>query len=208
MPNLNQPATLGNGCMRLLIPALLALLVAAAVPLAGCGQSQCKVKGDSAVPVGGAFELTDQHGKAVTDETLKGKYRIVYFGFTFCPDICPTELANITAALDQLGDDAAKFTPVFITVDPERDTRAVMADYLKSFHPSFVGLTGTPEQIARAAGAYRIFYSKEVPKDAPDAYTMNHSGHVYVMDCEGRYIRHLDAGSSADAIAAALKELL
>lgn len=194
--------------MRLLIPMALALLLAGAVPLSGCGEATCKVKGDAAVPIGGAFELTDPAGKAVTGETLKGKYRIVYFGFTFCPDICPTELQNITNALDTLGKDADRFTPVFITVDPERDTPEIIGKYLTSFHPSFIGLTGTADQVAKAAGAYRVFYSREVPPGAPDAYTMNHSGYVYLMDCEGRYIRHLDPNSSAAVIEKALRELL
>ncbi|MGE0665444.1 MAG: SCO family protein [Sphingomonadales bacterium] len=195
--------------MRLLIPLALALLVAAAAPLSGCGDGgACKVAGDPDVPVGGAFELTDQNGKTVTDEALKGKYRIVYFGFTYCPDICPTELQAVTAALDMLGKDADKFTPVFITIDPERDTAEAMAKYLTSFHPSFVGLTGTADQVAKAAGAYRVYYAREATGEAPDAYTMNHSGYVYLMDCQGRYIRHLDAGTPAAGIAAALKELL
>ncbi len=194
--------------MRLLIPLALALLVAGAAPLAGCGASACKVTGDANVPVGGAFELTDQTGKAVTNETLKGKYRIVYFGFTFCPDICPTELQSITGALDMLGKDADKFTPVFITIDPERDTPEVVGKYLKSFHPSFVGLSGTADQIAKAAGAYRVYYARETPSDRSEGYMMNHSGYVYLMDCQGRYIRHLAPGTSAADIAKALKELL
>ncbi len=195
--------------MRLLAPAALAvLLLAAAASLSGCGDGACKVRGDAAVPVGGAFELTDQTGKAVTNETLKGKYRIVYFGFTYCPDICPTELQNISAALDMLGKDADRFTPVFVTVDPARDTAPVMAQYLTSFHPSFVGLTGTAEQIEAAAKAYRIFYSREVQGPGPDDYTMNHSSLIYLMDCEGRYIRHLDSGISPADIAKALGELL
>ncbi|MEN3975492.1 SCO family protein [Emcibacter sp. SYSU 3D8] len=194
--------------MRLLIPVAFALLLAGAVPLSGCGDSGCRGKGDAAVPIGGAFELADQTGRAVTDETLKGKYRVVYFGFTFCPDICPTELQAISGALDMLGEDADKFTPVFITIDPERDTQAVMGRYLKSFHLSFIGLTGTAEQIAKAAGAYRVFYSKDVPPDAPEAYMMNHSGYVYLMDCDGKYIRHFDAGSSAADMAKAMQELL
>lgn len=194
--------------MRLLIPMSLALLLAGAVPLSGCGETACTVKGDTNVPIGGAFELTDQAGKTVTDDTLKGKYRIVYFGFTFCPDICPTELQNISAALDGLGKDADRFTPVFMTIDPERDTPQAIGTYLTSFHPSFVGLTGTADQVAKAAGAYRVFYSKEVPPDAPDAYTMNHSGYVYLMDCEGRYIRHLDPNSSVADLEKALRDLL
>lgn len=194
--------------MRLLIPIALALLLAGAVPLSGCGETACKVKGDAAVPIGGAFELTDPSGKAVTNETLKGKYRIVYFGFTFCPDICPTELQNISGALDTLGKDADRFTPVFITIDPERDTPDIVGKYLKSFHPSFIGLSGSAEQVAKAAGAYRVYYAREVPADAPDAYTMNHSGYVYLMDCEGRYIRHLDPNSSAAVIEKALRDLL
>ena len=194
--------------MRLLLSALFALLVLAAVPLAGCGDGNCRAKGDPGVPVGGAFELVDTSGKTVTNESLKGKYRIVYFGFTYCPDICPTELQHISDALDKLGDGAARFTPVFVTVDPERDTPKVLGDYLKNFHSSFIGLTGTPEQIAQAAKAYRIYYAKAERPDAPDAYTMDHSSYIYVMDCEGRYIEHFNFGVSADDMATRLGKLL
>jgi cytochrome oxidase Cu insertion factor (SCO1/SenC/PrrC family) len=192
--------------VRPLIPALFCLLLAAAAPLAACGDGRCAVAGDTAVPIGGAFELVDTKGAAVTDESLKGDYRIVFFGFTHCPDICPTELATISAALDRLGADAARFRPVFVTVDPERDTPAAMAEYLASFHPSFVGLTGTPEQAA--ARAYRIYYAKAGEADDPEAYTMDHSSYVYLLDCDGRYIRHFSAGTPADQMAAALRELL
>jgi protein SCO1/2 len=199
-----------------LMPRRAVLIFAAAILLLAAGlggyawtiRQAAQPQGSGVALVGGPFSLTDQDGRRVTEKDFLGRYMLVFFGFTYCPDICPTELQNISGALDAMGPDAAKFTPVFITIDPERDTPDAMGKYLTSFHPSFIGLTGTAEQVAKAAGAYRIFYSKEVPPDAPDAYTMNHSGYVYLMDCQGRYIRHFDAGTSGADIARALKDLL
>ena len=183
--------------------------VMALLAVSGCSQAQepCSTKRDPEVPIGGAFELTDHQGQPASNESYAGRYRVVYFGFTFCPDICPTELQSISAALDMLGDDAAKIQPLFITVDPERDDVEAMAAYMSHFHPSFVGLTGTPEEIERTAQTFKIYYSKAPISDDPDDYTMNHSSLIYVMDCEGRYISHLRQGASPEEIAEALAAL-
>ncbi len=192
---------------RLAMAALLAGLALLAVGLSGC-DSSCRVQGDPSVPIGGDFALVDHTGKQVSQADFTGAYQLVYFGFTYCPDICPTELQEMSAALDLLGRDAAKIKPILITIDPERDDVEAMATYVSHFHPSLIGLTGTPEQIAAAAGAYRVFYTKEASPDAPEDYLMNHSSYVYVMDCQGRYIRHFSMGATADEIAKGLKALL
>ena len=156
------------------------------------------------VKIGGAFTLTDGDGRTVTDQTYRGKWLLVYFGFTFCPDACPTGLNNITGALKLLGSDAEKFQPLFITVDPARDTPAAMKAYAAAFDPRIVGLTGTPEQIDAVARTYRVYY-KRVGEG--DDYTMDHSVAIYVMDPDGKYstvLRHTQAPAE---IAAALKEL-
>ena len=113
--------------------------------------------------VGGPFELVSHKGQPVTDKDFRGKYMLVSFGYTYCPDVCPTELQVISAALDELGDKARDIQPIFITIDPERDTVAALAQYMQSFHPSYIGLTGSPEAIAKAAKAYRVYYAKSDP---------------------------------------------
>lgn len=154
--------------------------------------------------IGGPFELVNGDGETVTDADFAGKPLIVYFGFTYCPDICPTELLAIADALDLLpAATAAKFQPLFITVDPERDTPDVVRDYVTSFHPNMIGLTGSARQIKRAASAYRVYYSRQETDDGP--YTMAHSSYIYVMDGSGRYVRHFRMGTSPDEIAAALE---
>jgi protein SCO1 len=158
--------------------------------------------------IGGPFTLVGAGGKTVTDRDFRGRYMLVYFGFTHCPDICPTELQIVAQALDQLGDKAKKVVPIFISVDPERDTPQVMADYVKSFGPNFVGLTGTPDQVAAAAKAYRVTYSKIENKDSPGNYSVDHSALVYVMDPEGHYVTNLPLGMSADEVTEKLKKLL
>ena len=195
--------------MSLTFSKSLRVLSLLAIALGGCGQApeQCDTKGDPEVPIGGAFELTAHDGSAAHNDSYSGRYRIVYFGFTFCPDICPTELQSISTALDMLGEDAAKVQPLFITIDPERDDVAAMAAYLEHFHPSFVGLTGTPEQIEKVAQAYKIYYAKAAISEDPEDYTMNHSSFIYIMDCQGRYIRHLSQGAPPEEIAKALGAL-
>jgi cytochrome oxidase Cu insertion factor (SCO1/SenC/PrrC family) len=158
--------------------------------------------------VGGPFVLTDHTGARVTDQTFRGQYMLVFFGFTYCPDICPTELQLISEAMDRLKPATAqKITPVFITIDPDRDTPAVMAEYIAHFHPRLVGLTGTPEEIATAARAYRVYYQK-APGSEGDDYFMDHSAIVFLMGPEGQYLSHFSPGTSAEAMAARLSELV
>jgi protein SCO1/2 len=140
--------------------------------------------------IGGAFTLTDQTGKVITEKDLAGKPSLVFFGFTHCPDICPTKLFEITQMLDTLGTDAAKVNVVFITVDPARDTRELLSTYLGSFHTSIRGLTGTEEQVAGAMRAYRAF-ARKVPLDA-GGYTMDHTVFVYLMDRNGQFVSTFD----------------
>lgn len=177
--------------------------------LSGCSAdtSPCGTKGDPAVPVGGAFDLVDHRGNPVDETDFQGRYLLVYFGFTFCPDICPTELQAISTALDLLGDKASKIQPLFITVDPDRDNVEAMADYIGNFHPALTGLTGTPKQIKRVAEAYRVYYAKAALPDAPGGYTMNHTSFIYVMDCEGRYIRHISVGTKPEEMVKILESL-
>jgi protein SCO1/2 len=163
--------------------------------------------------VGGAFTLVDHTGQTVTDQDFRGQYMLVYFGYTYCPDVCPNTLLAVSQALDDLGPLADQVRPILITVDPERDDRAVLADYVGHFHPRLVGLTGSPERIAEAAKAYRVYYAKaQVPEqqggDAGDDYLMDHSGFLYLMDREGRLGTLMSHGSGPDEIAAKIRELL
>jgi cytochrome oxidase Cu insertion factor (SCO1/SenC/PrrC family) len=137
-------------------------------------------------PVGGPFTLTDQTGRLRSDSEFRGKLMIVYFGYTFCPDICPTDLAAITQALDALGPAAESVQPIFITIDPERDTR-LLAEYVSAFHPSLVGLTGSPEEIRKLANSYKVFYAK-VNGGKDGEYSIDHSGVIYLMGRNGEYL--------------------
>jgi protein SCO1 len=157
--------------------------------------------------IGGPFTLTDQSGRTVTDADFRGRWMLVYFGYTFCPDVCPTELQTIAAALDRLGADAAKVQPVFVTIDPERDTPAVLADYVKLFDKRLVGLTGTPDQIRDVAREYRVYYAKVTPKSA-SSYLMDHSSFAYLMGPDGRFRTLLQPGESPEAMAARIESQL
>ena len=139
------------------------------------------------VEIGGPFELVDHTGKTVTDKSFHGQFVLLYFGYGFCPDVCPTELANMAAAMDSLGPKAEKVTPVFITVDPERDTPEFLMDYVKNFHPRMVGLTGTPENIAAAAKAFKVYYAKS-RKSAGEDYLMDHTSYVYLLGPDGKFL--------------------
>jgi len=156
--------------------------------------------------IGGPFRLVDQNGKTVTDADLKGKWSLIYFGYTHCPDACPTTLNEIAIALDDLGPKRDAVRPVFITVDPERDTPEVLKSYVTSFDAPILALTGTPEQIAQAAKDYRVYYAKH-PEPGGD-YSMDHSSVIYVMDPEGRFTATFTPESSPEDIAARLKKLL
>jgi protein SCO1/2 len=157
--------------------------------------------------IGGPFELTDQNGNAVTDQTFKGKLMLIYFGYTFCPDACPTALGVMSASLDKLDVAADRVAPIFITVDPARDTQQVMKDYVSSFGPRMVGLTGTPEQVAKAAKAYRVFYQKQPGKE-PGDYMMDHTVLIYLMDGEGKYVTHFGPDATPDQLAEEIRKHL
>ncbi|CAO3418568.1 SCO family protein [Azospirillum doebereinerae] len=156
----------------------------------------------SAVPIGGPFTMTDNKGRTVTDAEYRGKYLLIYFGYTYCPDVCPTELGVMTQALDLLGRQSDKVQPLFVTVDPERDTVAHLNDYVALFHPSLIGLTGTVDQVRDTARAYRVYYAKAPQKDGkPDEYLMDHSSFIYLMGPDGGFVGVYPAGTTADRIA-------
>ena len=164
-------------------------------------------QGSGTPDIGGPFELVDQHGAVRRDSDFRGGYMLVFFGYTFCPDVCPTELLKMTVALNELDpDDAAKVTPVFITVDPARDTVAEMKLYADSFHPRLVALTGSAEQTAAAAKAYRVYYAK-VGDDEED-YLVDHSSFVYLMGPDGKYVHHFGATTSPQDMLDKLAEIL
>lgn len=159
------------------------------------------------VALGGPFTLVDQTGRTVTQSDFAGRPLLVYFGFTYCPDVCPTELGTIAAALDAMGPAGERVTPVFITIDPERDTPAAMADYVSRFHPRMIGLTGSTEQIAQAARAYRVYYARVRPRDTSD-YLMDHSSFIYFVGPDGRVRSLFRPETTPEAIAAAITSQL
>jgi cytochrome oxidase Cu insertion factor (SCO1/SenC/PrrC family) len=148
-------------------------------------------QGQGRAAIGGPFSLTDHTGQAVTQDILKGKISLVYFGYSFCPDICPTDLQLISQALDQMTEEErAEAQALFITIDPERDTAQQLAGYVTLFHPQLRGLTGTPEQIDAAAKAYRAYYKKVSAEEAGTSdYLMDHSAFIYLMDRDGTFVR-------------------
>jgi protein SCO1/2 len=158
-------------------------------------------------PVGGPFELTDQTGHRRTDADFHGKLVVLYFGYTYCPDVCPTELQSISLALDKLGAAAEAVQPVFISVDPERDTPARLAEFVASFHPRLIGLTGSLADIKKTAIAYRTFFAKN-DATAPGEYSVDHTGFIYLVGQDGRYLGFLPPGLAPDAIADAIRTRL
>ncbi|MDA9398847.1 SCO family protein [Bradyrhizobium sp. CCBAU 45389] len=156
--------------------------------------------------IGGPFQLTDQNGKAVTDKSLKGKPTLIFFGYTHCPDVCPTSLFEISEVMRAMGKDADKVNAVFISVDPERDTPATMKDYLSSFDPHLAGLSGDPAETAKVITSYRV-YAKKVPTKDGD-YTMDHTALIYLMDRDGRFVSPFNLKRTPEEAAADLKRYL
>ncbi|WJR76515.1 SCO family protein [Bradyrhizobium sp. NP1] len=157
-------------------------------------------------PIGGPFTLTDAAGRKRSDGEFRGKLMVVYFGYAYCPDVCPTDLMAITQALDALGPAADGVQPVFVTIDPERDSR-LLADYLSAFHRSFVGLTGTPEEIRKVANSYKAFYAKAQDERSGD-YTIDHSGVIYLMGRNGEYLGFMPPQTGPDRLAEVLRKYL
>jgi len=175
------------------------LFLSAALALAGCGSNSSSNQGDAAAQgnlvgakIGSDFALTDQNGKTVKWADFKGKYRLVYFGYTYCPDVCPLDLQHIMAGYRQLEREdatkAAKIQPIFITVDPQRDTSAVIKTYVAAFHPRLIGLTGSPEQIEAVKKAFVVVASKEGDQKAAQDYLVNHTRTPFLFDPDGKPI--------------------
>jgi protein SCO1/2 len=156
--------------------------------------------------IGGKFSLVDQNGKPFTDADLKGKWNLVFFGYTHCPDVCPTTLNDLSLALDQLGAKEKDVGIVFISVDPDRDTPAVLKSYVESFGGPIEALTGTPDQVAAAARDYKVYYAKHPRSDG--GYDMDHSALIYIMDPQGRFTATFTPDESSDSMATRLTKLL
>lgn len=170
--------------------------------------------GGGAADIGGAFELVDQHGKTRTDGGFRGQLMLVFFGYTNCPDVCPIGLQTMTEALGELGEAGHVVRPIFITVDPERDTPERLNEYAANFHPRLVALTGSEAQIARVAKAYRVYFAKAKPKDGTHSghthgdYLMDHSSFIYLMGADGRYLTHFPANVSAADLLQGIKRYI
>jgi len=156
--------------------------------------------------IGGPFQLTDQAGQAVTDQNLKGRPTLIFFGFTHCPDVCPTSLFEISEVLRAMGKDADRVNAYFVSVDPERDTTAAMKDYLSSFDPHLRGLTGNPDAVAKMISTFRV-YARKVPLKDGD-YTMDHTALIYLMDRDGKFVAPFNLKRTPEEAAADLKRYL
>lgn len=151
--------------------------------------------------IGGDFNLIDHHGNAVTEKNYLGKYSLVFFGFTHCPNVCPLGLQRMVAALQKIDSFELKITPIFISVDPERDSPQRLQTYLQNFHPSIVGLTGTELQLRNVARAYRAYFSKSTDPNSEN-YTYDHSAVIYLMDAQGKYVTHFSGTTPIDEMSA------
>lgn len=160
----------------------------------------------SSAQIGGPFTLIDTSGRTVTDQTYHGKWLLIYFGYTFCPDACPTALNNVSVALQALGSEAEKIEPLFITVDPKRDTPQVMADYLKSFDSRIVGLTGSQAQTDSAAKVYRVYVAPQ--QSGGDDYLVDHSAYFYLMNPQGKFVNVIAGNTPGDQMADKLRSLM
>lgn len=152
------------------------------------------------------FELTDHRGMVQTDEDFAGRWMLVFFGFTNCPDVCPTTLSEVAAVMEGLGDEAAKVQPIFITIDPERDTPTALAGYVPLFDAGIIGLTGTPEQIAATSETFPIFFERIEEATAPGGYTMGHTSHLFLFDPRAGFANSWPYGTPAEEILADLRQ--
>jgi cytochrome oxidase Cu insertion factor (SCO1/SenC/PrrC family) len=191
-----------------LIPFLLLLAAVAAGTLWHLGDLRAQrgvqtISTGEQVTIGGPFRLTDQNKMVRTEKDFQGKYMLVFFGYTYCPDVCPTTLAVMADALEKIGSLADRVRPVFITVDPQRDTPEKIKSYLASFGPRFVGLTGSVSDIAAVAKEYRVYYREHAAENGGE-YTVDHSGVVYLMDPNGMFVANYSLETSPDMLAADL----
>ena len=186
-----------------------ALVLATVVSLAGCGPGTPQFRSSDVTgsAFGRDFALTDHAGKARTLADFRGKAVVLFFGYTQCPDVCPTTLATLVEAMRQLGPDAARVQVLFVTVDPERDTQELLASYVTAFDPSFLALRGDAEATARIAKEFKILYQKQ-PGRTPETYTVDHSAGTFIFDPQGRLRLYVGHGQGADVFAHDLRELL
>lgn len=192
--------------IRIAFASLLGLAVAAGI--AWWQLNTASRMATSGLPgLGGPFTLVDHTGRTVTQADFGDRLRLMYFGYTYCPDVCPTELSAMAGALDRLGPAAERVQPLFISIDPQRDTVSHMKDYVVLFHPRLVGLTGTPEQVQAAAKAYRVYYAK-APGGGADDYLMDHSSFVYLVSPAGAVVTVFPAKTTPDAMAEGIRARL
>jgi len=189
-----------------LLYGIIALVVA--VLILGTGAFVWLSQGGTASLVGGPFTLLDGDGRQVTDRDYRGKYMLVYFGYTYCPDVCPTTLNEVADAMDRLGAQADRLQPIFITVDPKRDTPAVVKQFAAAFTPRLIGLTGSAEQSAKVTQAYRVYYAERRTGTGPNDYTMDHSSVLYLMGPDGRFIAPIRADASGAQMATDLAKYM
>lgn len=201
-PKSPKPTDRSPQMVYALIGVLLAVLLVGTGGFLWLGGSHTTV-----ATVGGPFALENGDGKPVTDRDFRGRYMLVYFGYTFCPDVCPTTLNAVADAMDKLGAKADRVQPLFITVDPKRDTPPVVKQYAAAFGTRVIGLTGTQEQIAQAAKAYRVYYAEHRTGSGPNDYSMDHSSILYLMGPDGHFIAPIRADQSGDEIAATIARL-
>jgi len=172
-------------------------------------QTSQVLQGAAGPKIGGPFEMVNQWGEPTTDKDFGDTYKLVFFGYTFCPDVCPVTLSVISTAMDELGADAARVTPIFVSVDPERDTPEVLRDYVASFHPGIIALTGTKEQIDKMAKAYGVYYAKSsVDSGDPENYLVDHTSITYLMAPDNTYAAHFSHGTNAEDIVAGIRHVL
>jgi protein SCO1/2 len=157
--------------------------------------------------IGGPFQLTDQNGRRVSDADFRGRFLLIYFGFTYCPDACPTALGVMSAAIDKLGEAGQRVTPILITVDPARDTQEVLRDYAASFHPRLVALRGSEAETAAVAKAYRIYFGKAEGGDSEN-YLVDHTTLIYLMGPDGKYLAHFGPQATPDDLVAQIGKYL
>lgn len=181
----------------------------AALMLAACGPDGPKFRNTdvTGASFGREFALTDANGTLRTLADFRGKAVVVFFGFTYCPDVCPTAMATLADAMRQLGPDAERIQGLFITIDPERDTPELLSRYVAAFHPTFIGLSGDAAATARVAKEFKVVYQK-APGRTPDTYTMDHSAGMFVFDPDGRLRLYVSHGQSSDALAHDLHAIL
>jgi protein SCO1/2 len=204
-----KPAQPRNTPLLILMIAMIAVVAVAGVAIWRITQNAPVASASSGVNIGGPFTLTDQTGATVTDKTYDGSYRLIYFGYTFCPDACPTELGVMAQAIEEMGPAGQKVQPIFITIDPDRDTVQQLKTYVPLFDKRLVGLTGTPQQIAAVAKEYKVYYSKaDQPGVDTKSYGMNHSSFVYLMDPKGKFLTVFSSDTDSDKMAAEIKRYM